>query len=120
MIGERTRDGVATLKVRGVRVGRLLTTVTTVGYGDRYAVTLTGRVLAGGLMVIGVALLGIVTRRTASRTVCACREDSEAVVPLRVVVEQCALFVSGAVDRQGAEGVPELRIGREQLVDREV
>ncbi len=43
-----------------------LTTVTTVGYGDRYPVTETGRLVAAGLMVAGIALLGVVTASLAS------------------------------------------------------
>lgn len=38
-----------------------ITTITTVGYGDRYPVTWQGRVVAGSLMVAGIALLGTVT-----------------------------------------------------------
>lgn len=37
------------------------TTITTVGYGDHYPVTVQGRLVAVALMVIGVALLGILT-----------------------------------------------------------
>lgn len=37
------------------------TTITTVGYGDYYPVTLMGRLVAVGLMAAGVALLGTVT-----------------------------------------------------------
>lgn len=56
----------ANIKSYGDAVWWALTTVTTVGYGDRYPVTLTGRVIAGGLMIIGVALLGIVTASMAA------------------------------------------------------
>lgn len=42
------------------------TTVTTVGYGDRYPVTVTGRLVAFGLMLGGIALLGVVTATLAS------------------------------------------------------
>lgn len=37
------------------------TTVTTVGYGDRYPTTPEGRLVAAGLMIAGIALLGVVT-----------------------------------------------------------
>lgn len=43
-----------------------MSTVTTVGYGDRYPVTAEGRFIAGGLMLAGIALLGIVTASLAS------------------------------------------------------
>lgn len=42
------------------------TTVTTVGYGDRYPVTGTGRAVAIGLMLAGIALIGVVTATFAS------------------------------------------------------
>lgn len=40
--------------------------VTTVGYGDLYPVTLTGRLIAVALMIYGIALLGVVTATLAS------------------------------------------------------
>ncbi|HEX8094876.1 potassium channel family protein [Jatrophihabitans sp.] len=43
-----------------------VTTVSTVGYGDRYPVTTEGRAVALGLMLGGVALLGVVTASIAS------------------------------------------------------
>ncbi|MEO3888994.1 ion channel [Nonomuraea sp. B5E05] len=43
-----------------------LTTMTTVGYGDRFPVTPEGRLLASGLMLAGIALLGVVTAAIAS------------------------------------------------------
>jgi len=43
-----------------------ITTISTVGYGDRYPVTVEGRVVAGALMVAGIALLGVVTASIAS------------------------------------------------------
>jgi voltage-gated potassium channel len=43
-----------------------ITTISTVGYGDRYPVTWEGRLVAGLLMVAGIALLGTVTAAIAS------------------------------------------------------
>ena len=43
-----------------------VTTVTTVGYGDRYPTTTTGRWIAIGLMAVGIALLGVVTASIAA------------------------------------------------------
>ena len=37
------------------------TTISTVGYGDRYPVTSQGRVIAVGLMIVGIGLLGLLT-----------------------------------------------------------
>jgi voltage-gated potassium channel len=42
------------------------TTVTTVGYGDTFPMTTTGRFIAAGLMLAGIALLGVVTASIAS------------------------------------------------------
>ncbi|MFI7700786.1 ion channel [Nonomuraea sp. NPDC049480] len=43
-----------------------ITTMTTVGYGDRFPVTSEGRLVATALMIAGIALLGVVTAAIAS------------------------------------------------------
>jgi voltage-gated potassium channel len=57
------------------------TTVTTVGYGDRFPVTRDGRLVAIGLMLAGIALIGTVTAAIASWLVARVRDvesDAEA------------------------------------------
>lgn len=56
----------ATITTFGDALWWSITTMTTVGYGDLYPVTFTGRIVAAGLMICGVALLGIVTASFAS------------------------------------------------------
>jgi len=43
-----------------------MSTMTTVGYGDRYPVSVTGRLVAAALMIGGIALLGVITATIAS------------------------------------------------------
>jgi voltage-gated potassium channel len=62
---ERGAKG-ATISTFGDAAWWAFTTVTTVGYGDRYPITGEGRLIAGGLMLAGIALLGIVTASLAS------------------------------------------------------
>jgi voltage-gated potassium channel len=57
-----------------------LTTITTVGYGDRYPVTAEGRLVAATLMVGGIALLGVVTGMVSSwfvRALSAAEENAD-------------------------------------------
>ncbi len=54
------------------------TTVTTVGYGDYSPTTATGRLIAVGLMVAGIALLGVVTATLASWLVQKVAEQDDA------------------------------------------
>ncbi len=63
---ERGQPG-ANIENFGDSVWWAMTTVATVGYGDVYPVTATGRLVAVGLMTFGVALLGVVTASMASR-----------------------------------------------------
>lgn len=55
-----------------------ITTVTTVGYGDYSPTTATGRLIAVGLMVAGIALLGVVTATLASWLVQKVAEQDDA------------------------------------------
>jgi voltage-gated potassium channel len=43
-----------------------IVTVTTVGYGDKYPVTEGGRIVASGLMLVGIGLIGVLTATVAS------------------------------------------------------
>lgn len=56
----------ATIVTFGDAIWWTLTTISTVGYGDLYPVTTGGRIVAGSLMVAGIALLGVVTGSIAS------------------------------------------------------
>ncbi len=62
---ERNAPG-ATITSFGDAVWWTLTTISTVGYGDRYPVTFEGRLVAAALMVAGIALLGVITASIAS------------------------------------------------------
>ena len=42
------------------------TTVTTVGYGDRFPVTSEGRLIAVALMIVGISLIGVITASVAA------------------------------------------------------
>lgn len=69
-----------------------ITTMTTVGYGDYYPVTAEGKVIAAGLMVSGIALLGAVTATLASWLVDAVQtsEQDQTAVLLRELADMRA------------------------------
>jgi voltage-gated potassium channel len=56
----------ASITTFGEAVWWTITTISTVGYGDRYPVTVEGRIVASTLMVAGIALLGVVTASIAA------------------------------------------------------
>ena len=56
---ERERPG-STMDSWGDALWWSLTTMTTVGYGDHVPVTTTGRLIAAGVMLAGVAIIGAV------------------------------------------------------------
>lgn len=72
---ERDAPG-TTIASFGDAVWWAMTTITTVGYGDTYPVTTEGRLVAAGLMVAGIALLGTVTATLASWFVERLRTDT--------------------------------------------
>jgi voltage-gated potassium channel len=57
---ERDRAG-GNIRTFGDAVWWAMETITTVGYGDHHPTTMAGRWVAGGLMVVGVALVGVIT-----------------------------------------------------------
>lgn len=74
---ERNADG-ANITTPGDAFWWACTTITTVGYGDRYPVTTAGRVIAVALMIVGIALLGVITASIAAWFVRAVRKADEA------------------------------------------
>lgn len=60
------RSDVGPITTFGDALWWAMVTVTTVGYGDYYPVTPTGRAVAVGLMIGGIALSGVVTATLAS------------------------------------------------------
>lgn len=59
----------ALIKSGGDAVWWALSTVTTVGYGDIYPVTVEGRFIAAGLMIVGVALFGSISAYITSKLI---------------------------------------------------
>ncbi|WP_205859494.1 potassium channel family protein [Phycicoccus flavus] len=82
------------------------TTVTTVGYGDTYPVTTQGRFVAAGLMLAGIALIGVVTATLASWLVDQVRE----------IEDTSRTATEADVDGLRAE-IAELRAAVERIAD---
>jgi voltage-gated potassium channel len=54
-----------------------ISTVTTVGYGDRFPTTNQGRLIALGLMLLGVSLIGVISATMAAWFVRMMQKDDE-------------------------------------------
>jgi voltage-gated potassium channel len=80
-----------------------VTTMTTVGYGDRYPVTGIGRMVAFALMVGGIALLGTVTATLASWLVETVAAEKEQAEDLHATVRR----LEDKIDRLAAEENPD-------------
>ncbi len=65
------------IRTYGDAIWWVMTTLSTVGYGDHYPVTTEGRCIAVALMVVGVALLGVVTASLATWLIEQVREIEE-------------------------------------------
>lgn len=75
-ISERSVEG-SNIKTFSDGLWWAVTTVTTVGYGDRYPTTSEGRLLAVLLMVTGISLVGVITASVAAWFVKISQEDSK-------------------------------------------
>ena len=74
-ISERTVEG-SNIKTFSDGLWWAVTTVTTVGYGDRYPTTTEGRLLAVLLMITGISLVGVITASVAAWFVKLSQNDS--------------------------------------------
>jgi voltage-gated potassium channel len=105
-----TSDG-ANIKTAGDAVWWSMTTVTTVGYGDRYPVTAAGRVVASILMIGGMGLFGTLSGIIASVFLGSGKEEAEVAAELRAVrteLEQLRTAIASAPDEsvRGQSNVP--------------
>lgn len=75
-ISERNVDG-SNIKSFEDGLWWAVTTVTTVGYGDRFPTTTEGRLLAVLLMLVGISLVGVITASVASWFVRISQEETK-------------------------------------------
>ena len=75
-ISERDVEG-SNIKTFSDGLWWAVTTVTTVGYGDRFPTTTEGRILAVMLMLVGISLVGVITASVASWFVRLSQEESK-------------------------------------------
>lgn len=97
-------------------------TITTAGYGDHYPVTFAGRVVAVGMMLCGIALLGVVTAYLASWLIQGVVEDEAEEVAQEVAQEaEEAAEAGDALTRQQVQTlIEEVRGLRAELAARDL
>ena len=89
----------------GTAVWWAFTTVTTVGYGDTYPVTLIGRGVATFLMLIGIGLFGLLTANVAAYFVETAQDQSDNPAPAQL--EEVLAELRRLHDRLDAAGIVE-------------
>jgi voltage-gated potassium channel len=94
----------ATINSFGKALWWSITTVTTVGYGDVYPVTNTGRVIAVLLMIGGISLVGVVTAALASWIIQRVAEEETAMQAVTVAHIEELRSEIGALGRELREG----------------
>jgi voltage-gated potassium channel len=99
---ERDAPG-ATIVDFGDAIWWATTTMTTVGYGDTYPVTVVGRWVAAALMVGGVALLGTVTATFASWLVDRVSTVSSNEEELRATVARLEAKLDSLIDQRSSD-----------------
>ena len=110
---ERGRPG-STIQNYGDSLWWSAVTATTIGYGDVYPVTPSGRIVAFGLMLVGISMIGVVTASIAAWFVGRNDEaaESEVVAEIRALREQVSRLLDGrlpdgATGDEGPAGVQE-------------
>lgn len=85
---ERDAPG-ATIKTFGDSLWWVFSTLTTVGYGDRYPVTTTGRIIAVFVMLSGISLVGLLTAAVAAIFIGSReREDAREAASLSLILKR--------------------------------
>jgi voltage-gated potassium channel len=84
-----------------------IVTVATVGYGDRYPVTVGGRMIAIALMLVGVGLFSVLSSYLASRFIHNPQESSEATRQEIAALRQQVASLQRAIDRLAPPDISE-------------
>jgi voltage-gated potassium channel len=100
MVGAERSHPEANIQTFGDALWWAMTTVTTVGYGDRYPVTPEGRLVATFLMVVGIALLGFLTAAVAAWFVSQLTANREQVTEAVNVESQAVLSAIGELSER--------------------
>jgi len=118
---ERGHDG-ANINSFGDSIWWAITTMTTVGYGDRYPVTGLGRAIAAMLMVGGIALLGVVTATLASWLIEAVEADQQETYDMKNEIRTLHRKLDQLLGGQSVEPSPATahsQVSEQELGDKE-